>query len=202
MTWLSVDLPEPFGPMIACTSPGFTVSVSPCRISLSSTRTFRSLTSSNAVVLFPCGLKRPNENRKKEPGKEAQCSTTGSQFAEFGYISPSHQAADQGRKCSSDRNKQKDRKWRKPDEHEDVAEHWLSDAALQRDRDQLLRFYRKLHRQLLQHVLHEAVDHEANRFFLAEAALDAIKQHVLGNLRRRRFVLERRRRILRLDIGH
>ena len=35
---------------------GFTVSVSPWRISLSSTRTFRFLTSSNAVILFPCGL--------------------------------------------------------------------------------------------------------------------------------------------------
>src|SRR5947208_15926645 len=52
MTWLSVDLPEPFGPMIACTSPGFTVSDSPWRISLSSTRTFRSFTSSNAVIRY------------------------------------------------------------------------------------------------------------------------------------------------------
>src|SRR3954447_4108356 len=49
MTWDSVDLPEPFGPMIACTSPGFTVSVSPWRISRSSTRTCRFLTSSNDI---------------------------------------------------------------------------------------------------------------------------------------------------------
>src|SRR5687768_8248921 len=49
----SVDLPEPFGPMIACTSPLFTVSESPWRISRSSTRTFRSFTSSNAVIRFP-----------------------------------------------------------------------------------------------------------------------------------------------------
>ena len=72
----------------------------------------------------------------------------------------------------------------------------------QRDRDQLLRFHREFHRQLLQHVLHKAVDDEADGFFLAEAALDAVEQHVLGDFRRRRFVLEVRRRILRLDIGH
>src|ERR1700731_3736961 len=52
MTWLSVDLPEPFGPMMACTSPLFTVSESPWRISRSSTRTCRSLTSSNGILSF------------------------------------------------------------------------------------------------------------------------------------------------------
>src|SRR5215475_8255947 len=52
MTWESVDLPEPFGPMIAWTSPSFTVSVSPWRISRSSTRTLRSFTSSNAMIFF------------------------------------------------------------------------------------------------------------------------------------------------------
>src|SRR6266550_5246941 len=50
MTCDNVDLPEPFGPMIACTSPGFTVSDSPWRISRSSTRTFRSLTSSSDIL--------------------------------------------------------------------------------------------------------------------------------------------------------
>src|ERR1700681_1175314 len=49
MTCDSVDLPEPFGPMIACTSPRFTVSESPWRISRSSTRTCRFLTSSNGI---------------------------------------------------------------------------------------------------------------------------------------------------------
>src|ERR1700710_1551524 len=38
----------------------------------------------------------------------------------------------------------------------------LSHAAFQRDRDQLLRFHRELHWQLLQHVLHKAIDHEAD----------------------------------------
>src|SRR5438445_2501135 len=50
MTCDSVDLPEPFGPMIACTSPGLTVSDRPWRISRSSTRTLRFLTSSNDIA--------------------------------------------------------------------------------------------------------------------------------------------------------
>src|ERR1700682_4226102 len=54
MTCESVDLPEPFGPMIACTSPGFTVRDSPWRISRSSTRTCRFFTSSNDILIsFP-----------------------------------------------------------------------------------------------------------------------------------------------------
>src|ERR1700751_3086434 len=77
-----------------------------------------------------------------------------------------------------------------------------SHAALQRDGDQLLRFYRKLHRQLLQHVLDKAVDDEADRLFLREPTLGAIEQHVLGNFRGRRFVLEQRGGILGLDIRH
>src|SRR5229473_7808065 len=52
MTWLSVDFPEPFGPMMACTSPWFTVSESPWRISRSSTRTCKSFTSSNGILSF------------------------------------------------------------------------------------------------------------------------------------------------------
>src|SRR6187551_2841398 len=63
MTCDSVDLPEPFGPMIACTSPGFTVSDSPWRISRSSTRTFRSLTSSNDITIFR--FPRPEERRRR-----------------------------------------------------------------------------------------------------------------------------------------
>src|ERR1017187_5655251 len=53
MTWLSVDLPEPFGPMMAWTSPLFTVSESPWRISRSSTRTCRFFTSSNGIHSIP-----------------------------------------------------------------------------------------------------------------------------------------------------
>src|SRR6266478_5614119 len=60
MTWDSVDLPEPFGPMIAWTSPRFTVSESPWRISRSSTRTCRSLTSSSGIAsIFLFGIGAP-----------------------------------------------------------------------------------------------------------------------------------------------
>src|SRR5262245_57655598 len=149
MTWDSVDLPEPFGPMMACTSPGFTVSDSPWRISRSSTRTCRSLTSSNDINLLPL-MPHPHR-RQRRTGSRAEV---------------------------------------------------LSNRTFEADRDQLLRFHRKFHRQLLQHVLYKAVDHEADSFFLAEAALHAVEQHVLGDLRRGCFMLERRRRILGFHIGH
>ena len=42
-----VLLPEPFGPMIACTSPRFTWKLMPLRIALSSTEAHRSFTSSS-----------------------------------------------------------------------------------------------------------------------------------------------------------
>ena len=79
---------------------------------------------------------------------------------------------------------------------------FIRPTALQRDRNQLLRFHREFHRQLLQHILDEAVDDKANRLFLAQAALHAIKQHVLGNLRGRRFMLEQRGGVLCFDIRH
>src|SRR6266568_5005954 len=77
-----------------------------------------------------------------------------------------------------------------------------SDAAFQRDRNQLLRLDREFHRQLLQHVLDEAIDDKADGFFLAQSALHAVEQHVLGYFRGGRLMLEQRRGILRLDIGH
>src|SRR5499427_3157235 len=46
----NVLLPEPFGPMSACTSPFFTWSESPLRISLPSTLTWRSFTIRSAVM--------------------------------------------------------------------------------------------------------------------------------------------------------
>ena len=55
----SVDLPEPFGPMMACTSPAPTVSESPWRICVPDTDV-QVFISSNVVILFPCGLKRLN----------------------------------------------------------------------------------------------------------------------------------------------
>src|SRR3954447_12000352 len=132
MTCDSVDLPAPFGPMMAWISPTFTVSVSPWRISRSSTRTCRFLTSSRGMLFFQLFL-RPRE-----------------------------------------------RAWR------GLLGMVLSDRAFKRDRDQLLRLDREFHRQLLQHVLDEAVDDEADGLLLRQATLDAVEQHVLGDFRGRR----------------
>src|ERR1700676_5276138 len=63
MTCDSVDLPEPFGPMMACTSPLFTMSESPWRISRSSTRTCRSLTSSSGITFIR--FLRPGVRRRR-----------------------------------------------------------------------------------------------------------------------------------------
>ena len=76
------------------------------------------------------------------------------------------------------------------------------DAAFEADRQELLRLEGKLHRQLLEDILAEAVDDQAHRVLLAQPALAAVEQHVLGDFRGGGFVLEHRRGILRLDIGH
>src|SRR5216684_557067 len=147
MTWESVDLPEPFGPMMACTWPLFTVSDRPWRISRSSTRTCRSLTSSIGIIFFRLLLAR---------------------------AAPKALSKDEA----------------------------LTHAPFQRDRDQLLRFHRELHRQLLQYVFHKTVDDEADGLLLAQPALDAVEQDVLGNLGGGRLMFEGRGRVLGLDIGH
>src|ERR1700730_12397198 len=165
MTWLRVDLPEPFGPMIACTSPGLTVSDSPWRISRSSTRTCRSLTSSNDITIFCFSSRLFLVLRSAEgASRRTQADNLSSH--------PSRRLLTQ------------------PPQDEG-----LPNRTFEADRDQLLRLDREFHRQLLQHVLHKAVDDEADGFFLAQPALHAIEQHVLGNLRGGRLMLEQRRRI-------
>src|SRR5437868_7308789 len=130
---------------MAWTSPLFTVSESPWSISLSSTRTVRSLTSSNGILDLSQNVMRCSRRNSKD---------------------------------------------------------FLSDRALKADRDQLLRLDREFHRQLLQHVLDETIDDEADGFFLAQSALDAVEQHVLGNLRGGGFVLEQRGGILGFHVRH
>src|SRR5882724_4533743 len=156
MTCDSVDLPEPFGPMMACTSPRFTLSESPWRISRSSTRTCRSLTSSNGITFFRFFLVL----RSAEGASRRTWPTI--------FLSPSFETAAA----------------RPP---QDEA---LSNRTFQRNRDQLLRFNREFHRQLLQHVLDKTIDDEADGFFLRQPPLHAIEQHVLRYLRRGRLVLE------------
>src|SRR5580704_18807299 len=65
-----------------------------------------------------------------------------------------------------------------------------TDAALEAHGEELLRFDRKFHRQLFQDFLAEAVDDQRHRILGAQAALTAIEQLVLADLRGRRFVLD------------
>src|SRR5262245_44487807 len=65
--------------------------------------------------------------------------------------------------------------WRKQAMHRES--YCSSHAALQADRDQLLRLDGELHRELLQHVLDEAVDHQGGRLLGRQAALPAVEQH-------------------------
>src|ERR1700704_4911794 len=141
MTWLSVDLPEPFGPMIAWTSPGFTVSDSPWRISRSSTRTCRFLTSSRDIRFF-----------------------------RFLFLVLRSAARRVSKDVADNLSSHPSRRLLTQPPQDEV----LSNRTFEADRNQLLRFHRELHRQLLQHVLHKAVDHEADGFFLAQAALHAV----------------------------
>src|SRR5437588_3003323 len=78
----------------------------------------------------------------------------------------------------------------------------LTDAAFEADGQQLLRLDRELHRQLLQHLFAEAVDDQRQRVFVRKAALAAVEQLVLADLRGRRLVFDAGRRVAHLDIGH
>src|SRR5208283_5068179 len=75
-----------------------------------------------------------------------------------------------------------------------------SDAALERDRDQLLRLDGELHRQLLQHVAHEAVDNQRRRLFCREPTLHRVEELVFRDFRSRRLMFELGAGVLALDI--
>src|SRR3982074_52660 len=144
MTCDSVDLPEPFGPMMACTSPLFTVSESPWRISFSSTRTCRFLTSSSGITYFRFSSAFL-VLRSAEGASRRTCPTIFpfSSFETAAVRPPQDEAS--------------------------------SNRTFQTDRNQLLRLNREFHRQLLQHVFHETVDHEAPALSLRQRAVHAIK---------------------------
>src|SRR3981081_1116260 len=136
MTWLSVDLPEPFGPMMAGTWPLFTVRESPWRISRSSTRTCRFLTSSSGITFFHFFLVL-----RSVQGASRRTGPT---------IFFSHPLSRPLRGLLRMRA--------------------LSDRAFQRDRDQLLRLDRELHRQLPQHGLYKNNEHTTDGHFPRPAA--------------------------------
>ncbi len=70
--------------------------------------------------------------------------------------------------------------------------HDLTHRTFQRDANQLLRFHREFHRQLLQHFLAEAVDDQRHRFFRAQPARLAIEKLVFGDFGGGGFVFDAR----------
>src|SRR3546814_21104115 len=61
--------------------------------------------------------------------------------------------------------------------------------------------HRELHRQLAEGLLAEAVDDQADRVFLADAAAAAIEHLVVGDLGRGGLVLDGGAGVLHLDVG-
>ncbi len=72
---------------------------------------------------------------------------------------------------------------------------------LKRNPQQLLRFDRKFHRQLLQHFLGKAVDDQRHGFLGIQSALHRVEHLVVGNLARRRLMLDLRAGVADFDIG-
>ena len=78
---------------------------------------------------------------------------------------------------------------------------WLADAVFELERQQLLRFYRKLHGQLLEHFFTESIDDGGNRILPRDASLLEIEQLLLADLGGRRFVFQLNGTVGGLDIG-
>src|SRR5438132_705944 len=144
-----VLLPDPLGPIMAWTSPAFTVRLMPRRISLSATLAWRLWMVS--MFCFPsdcylaCGLALAWRHASAKP---------------------------QAR---------------------------LPNAPLQTHAQQLLRLDREFHRQFAEDRLAEAVDDHADSVLRAEAALLAVENLVLADLRRGGFMLDGGAGILHLD---
>src|SRR6185312_6589270 len=67
--------------------------------------------------------------------------------------------------------------------------------------EQVLRLDGELHRQFLEDGLAEAAHDHVHRILLGDAALQAVEELVLADLRGARLVLDRRGGILHLDVG-
>src|SRR5690349_1339075 len=77
-----------------------------------------------------------------------------------------------------------------------------ANRTFQGDLQQLLRFHREFHRQLLQHLAAEAVDDEPDRILLRQPAAAAVEELVLGDAAGGRLMLHLGRDAAILDIGH
>src|SRR3954451_8643022 len=78
----------------------------------------------------------------------------------------------------------------------------LPDAAFEAHGEQLLRLDRKLHWQFLEDLLAEAVDDQRQRILVRQAALAAVEELVLADLRRCRLMLDAGRGVAHLNIGN
>src|SRR5690606_38778958 len=144
----SVDLPAPFGPMMACTSPGFTSSERPLRISRPATDAWRF-----SILSMGLGF-GIGDSEGVGPGLAVGSN-------------PESPIPNPGKAAAAS-----------------------ADAAFQRHFQQLLGLHRELHRQLAEDLLAEAVDDQADRVLLADAAAAAVEHLVVGDLRGGRFVLD------------
>src|SRR5438876_713919 len=76
----------------------------------------------------------------------------------------------------------------------------LPDAAFQTDTQQLLRLHRKLHRQLTEHTLAEAIHDHGNGVFRLEPALPQVEELVFTDLRGGSLMLHAGARVPHLDV--
>src|SRR5512143_3028975 len=76
-----------------------------------------------------------------------------------------------------------------------------SNASFQTDAQKLLRLHGELHRQLLEHLFAEPVHDHRDRVLGIEAPLLAVKDLIFADLGRGGLMLDRRRRVLHVDIG-
>src|SRR3982075_2660304 len=73
-------------------------------------------------------------------------------------------------------------------------------ASFERNAEELLRFDREFHRQLLENFAAEAAHDHRHRVLGAHSALLAVEDLILADLRRRRLVLQRGGVVLDLDV--
>src|SRR5688500_9412938 len=172
----SVDLPAPLGPMIACTTPGFTSSERPLRISRPATRAWRL---SIFSMVFSC------------VASFVQWLPSMARQPSFGSPGPAihpYQAHGRAFADAADADRASAGRVRSP--HRALEAHF----------QQLLSLHRELHRQLAEHLLAEAVDDQRHRVLLPESARAAVEQLLVADLRGGRLVLDGRRRVLDVDV--
>src|SRR4051812_11719213 len=77
---------------------------------------------------------------------------------------------------------------------------WLSNTSFECNSEELLRFERELHRQLLEYFLAETGDDHRHRLLAGQSALLEVEDLVFPDLRRGRFVLHDRRLVRDFDV--